>query len=296
MPNYDEPGEVPVAVITDSYWQRNFGRYPDAVGRTIRVSGVSVTIVGITHTVSTAPMSVQWWALSCGVFADWTALHPSWSEDLSVRERRLLQSTAGAQTTRGILHGISSDLGHPGFAGMPGDAAQGHAAAFQVKEEKHVIGSQPSPGQYFNGEEIGAGEDRHMRRDEFFPGRRLAALGGWCDPVALQHVADGLSGNLMTEIGQCAGDPIITPAGVFTCHPYNECFHIGRNTWAPGIRTLLRAIELLRNQPPVPGQNGGRFGRAGNLGQILTAEAFADFGQRRSLLIRKAEPSGKLRT
>jgi predicted permease len=47
MPADDEPGAAPVAVIGDGYWQRNFGRDPDAIGRKIRIAGVGVTIVGI---------------------------------------------------------------------------------------------------------------------------------------------------------------------------------------------------------------------------------------------------------
>jgi predicted permease len=47
MPDDDEPGVAPVTVISDGYWQRQFGRDPEAVGRTIRVAGVNVTIVGI---------------------------------------------------------------------------------------------------------------------------------------------------------------------------------------------------------------------------------------------------------
>src|SRR5215472_10151630 len=47
-PDDDEPGASPVAVISDGYWQRQFGRDPETIGRTIRVAGVGVTIVGIT--------------------------------------------------------------------------------------------------------------------------------------------------------------------------------------------------------------------------------------------------------
>ena len=47
-PGDDEPGAAPVAVISDGYWQRNFGRAPDAIGRTIRIARISVTIVGVT--------------------------------------------------------------------------------------------------------------------------------------------------------------------------------------------------------------------------------------------------------
>ncbi|HKE26887.1 MAG TPA: ABC transporter permease [Bryobacteraceae bacterium] len=44
----DERGAPPVAVISDGYWQRQFGGDPETIGRTIRVAGVGVTIVGIT--------------------------------------------------------------------------------------------------------------------------------------------------------------------------------------------------------------------------------------------------------
>jgi predicted permease len=43
----DRPGAVPAAVITDGYWQRKFGRSPEAIGRQMIVEGRSVTIVGV---------------------------------------------------------------------------------------------------------------------------------------------------------------------------------------------------------------------------------------------------------
>ena len=43
----DRPGAVPVAVITDAYWQRKFGRSPDSIGRQILVEGRPVTIAGV---------------------------------------------------------------------------------------------------------------------------------------------------------------------------------------------------------------------------------------------------------
>ncbi len=43
----DQPGAAPVAVITDEYWQRIYGRDPVAVGRSILIEGIPVTIVGV---------------------------------------------------------------------------------------------------------------------------------------------------------------------------------------------------------------------------------------------------------
>jgi predicted permease len=47
-PGDDRPGAAPVAVISDGYWLRRFGRQPDAIGRTLRLNGVTVPIVGVT--------------------------------------------------------------------------------------------------------------------------------------------------------------------------------------------------------------------------------------------------------
>jgi predicted permease len=44
----DRSGSPPVAVITDHYWERRFGRKPSAVGATVNVDGIAVTIVGVT--------------------------------------------------------------------------------------------------------------------------------------------------------------------------------------------------------------------------------------------------------
>jgi predicted permease len=41
------PGRGPVAVISESYWVERFGRSADAVGKTIALNGVPVTIVGV---------------------------------------------------------------------------------------------------------------------------------------------------------------------------------------------------------------------------------------------------------
>ncbi|MFL5579012.1 MAG: ADOP family duplicated permease [Gemmatimonadaceae bacterium] len=40
-------GGGPVAVITDAFWERQFGRDPSVVGRTFRVNGVPLTVVGV---------------------------------------------------------------------------------------------------------------------------------------------------------------------------------------------------------------------------------------------------------
>jgi hypothetical protein len=50
-------------------------------------------------------------------------------------------------------------------------------ARFQMNEEQHVVGSETSPGEHFNGEEVGIYKDRHVEGDEILPGSILAPLG-----------------------------------------------------------------------------------------------------------------------
>ena len=56
----DQPGAAPVAVITDEYWQRKFGRDAQVIGRAILVERVPVTIVGISPPGFSARTSEKW--------------------------------------------------------------------------------------------------------------------------------------------------------------------------------------------------------------------------------------------
>lgn len=47
-PEDDRPGADPVAVISHAFWQRRFGGDPAAVGETVTVNGVPVTVIGVT--------------------------------------------------------------------------------------------------------------------------------------------------------------------------------------------------------------------------------------------------------
>lgn len=48
LPEEDRKGSSqPVVVVSDGYWQRRFGGDPGVVGRTVRVNGMPLTIVGV---------------------------------------------------------------------------------------------------------------------------------------------------------------------------------------------------------------------------------------------------------
>ena len=55
------PGAPPVAVIGEGLWRRRFGAEPRIVGSTIRVSGRSVTVVGIMPRRLALPVGAQLW-------------------------------------------------------------------------------------------------------------------------------------------------------------------------------------------------------------------------------------------
>lgn len=48
LPDDDRPAAEPVAVLSYRYWENRFGRDPGVVGRTLQISRVLVTIVGVT--------------------------------------------------------------------------------------------------------------------------------------------------------------------------------------------------------------------------------------------------------
>jgi macrolide transport system ATP-binding/permease protein len=61
-PEDDRPGAPPVAVLSHAYWRRSLGADPEILGRTVRVNGQPVTVVGVappgfrgTGQVDTAP-------------------------------------------------------------------------------------------------------------------------------------------------------------------------------------------------------------------------------------------------
>lgn len=55
----DRPDAQPVAVITDSYWARRFGRDPKVIGQSLRIDSVAVTIVGVSPAKFNSPPGGQ---------------------------------------------------------------------------------------------------------------------------------------------------------------------------------------------------------------------------------------------
>ena len=91
-----------------------------------------------------------------------------------------------------------------------------------------------APGEYFNGEEVGTCQDRHVGGDEILPGGILAPLGCRRNPVSAKDVAHRLIGNGMPEIGQGADDAVVSPTGVLSGEADNERFDWGGDAGTTG--------------------------------------------------------------
>jgi len=64
----DEPASAPVAVISDRLWRMEFAARPDAVGSTIYLNGVAITMIGVARP--------EFFGDRVGTFADlWVPLH-----------------------------------------------------------------------------------------------------------------------------------------------------------------------------------------------------------------------------
>ena len=48
------------------------------------------------------------------------------------------------------------------------------------------------------------------------------ARGGWLDAVFLEDVGDGASADLMSQIGERAAHPRVSPRAILERHPHNE--------------------------------------------------------------------------
>jgi hypothetical protein len=87
----------------------------------------------------------------------------------------------------------------------------------------------------------------------------------------------------MAQIGQGSHDPVIAPAANFSGHSHDKIDNFSRYRRSARRFAKLRAIELLRNEPTIPGEYRLRLGDNSNFAESLTAETLADFGERGSL-------------
>src|SRR3982750_2172785 len=134
-----------------------------------------------------------------------------------------------------------------------------------------------------------------MRGDEVLPRRSLTPFRSRRDPMPAQNIADRLVGDVMTEIGERSGDPVVAPAGVLTPHLHNQAFYLRVNLRPPRVGPVLRAIELLRDQLAEPAEDSLRLCDLGDFRQTLSAESLPDLGQSGAFRIREPKRSEERR-
>ncbi len=134
-----------------------------------------------------------------------------------------------------------------------------------MNEEQDEVGGETSPGEHFDGEEVGASKDGHVGGDEILPGGILAPLGCRWDSVSSKDTAHRLIRNRVAEIGQGSDDAVVSPAGVLPGEADNKRFQFGRDAGPAGRSTELGAVEFAGDEPPVPGEDGLWFGDTGDL-------------------------------
>ena len=175
-----------------------------------------------------------------------------------------------------LVNRVAGNLRHPLFGWMARNAGQGDTPGLEMQKEQNVVGGQATPSQHFYGEKINPSENRHVRGDELLPSRAPARLRRWRDAITAQDIPHSLVGDNVTQIGQCAYDPVIAPAKIFASHANDEVGHLTPDLGPPWIGSVLGTIELLSDKPAVPGKNSVGLGD-GNLPQRFPAEPFADF-------------------
>ena len=98
--------------------------------------------------------------------------------------------------------------------------------------------------------------------------------------MALQHIANRLIGNLISEIGQGAHNPVIAPIPVLARHANDQLLDLSLDPRSARALTGLRAIEFAGNQLAVLGQDSVRAGHSCDLAEDLAAQAMTDLAER----------------
>jgi len=93
---------------------------------------------------------------------------------------------------------------------------------------------------------------------------------------ALENVAHTLIADVIAQFGQGADNAVITPAAIFLSHLDDQVFNLFVDTGSSHGLSLLRAIEFLRHQFTMPGQDGVGFDDGGDFLQGLFTELLAD--------------------
>src|SRR5262252_5887593 len=105
-------------------------------------------------------------------------------------------------------------------------------------------------------------------------GRLLAVWSTWKAPT-LENIAHGLIADVVAQLGESAGNAVITPGTILLGHLHDQVFEFLGDTRSSHGLSLLGAIEFLSHQLAMPGENRIGFDEGGDFLQRLLAEFLA---------------------
>ena len=190
---------------------------------------------------------------------------------------------------------VSRDLRHPGLVRVGRHARDMDPAGRHMHEEEDVVRHEAARRPHLSGEEIRRGEHVPVGTNELGPRSGLLALRCRRDSVAFQDVADRLVAQRVTHVGKCAGDPVVAPIAVLGGKPDDQVLNLSIDVGPTGIAPLLRAIELHRDEPPVPGEDSLGLHDARDLSEDRPPELLADLRQRPAVAVGQFQPARELR-
>ena len=179
---------------------------------------------------------------------------------------------------------IASDLFHPRFFRMCGNADQRHSPCFQLDRKQNIVCLQTTPGEHLGCEEVDACQNRHLGSDEFSRrssdcvSERMRCHGG---AICFRPSDPRPYGRGLPEHGQYGRIP--SPCSQLQ----NQRFQLGINPRTTRIGAIPGAIKLLRNQLPKPAEDSLRLCDLCYLCQTLPSQLFADRRERGALCVRK---------
>jgi hypothetical protein len=138
--------------------------------------------------------------------------------------RCVLECSRGTACRKGIfgIGDIAGNLSHPAVVGVRCDAGDVNRSGGDVDEEQDVVRDQSPDRVHLDAQEIGRRQAFPVWALRNVDHRVCRSLRGGPDAVFMDDVGDGASAHFMSQIGERAADPCVSPRGIFERHAQNE--------------------------------------------------------------------------
>jgi hypothetical protein len=114
--------------------------------------------------------------------------------------------------------------------------------------------------------------------------------------MTLEAIPHGLVTDGIAQVGQSPYNPVIAPRAVLPGHPYHKGFDLFVDAGATNRRARRRGVNLLVCQGAVPGEDGVRLGKSGDLCKGLSTQLRAQLGELFAITIQERNAPGNLLT